>query len=140
MKRLVVDASVVAKWLLPEVHSAAAARLLGGDRELWAPDLLWAEVGNVLWKKWRRGEIQAQTAAALLGDFRRLPLSIHPSDLLCEGAWEIACGLGRTFYDSLYLALATKHGCPLVTADRKLWNALHDGLAGTSLLWVEDVS
>jgi predicted nucleic acid-binding protein len=28
MKKLVVDASVVMKWFVPEVHSEAAARLL----------------------------------------------------------------------------------------------------------------
>jgi predicted nucleic acid-binding protein len=136
---VVVDASVVIKWLVPEIHSEAAGRLLDGERELWAPDLLWAEVGNVVWKKWRLGELPAPTAVALLADFRRLPLSIHSSDPLFEAAWEIAQSLGRTFYDSLYLALALGHGCPLVTADLKLWRALQDRPVRGSLLWVEEL-
>lgn len=140
MKRIVVDASVVVKWLLPEIHSEAAKRLIGNELQLWAPDLVWAEVGNVLWKRWRRGELAAESVAALLRDFRRVPLSIYPSDPLFEAAWEVAHALDRSYYDSLYLALATALGCPLVTADLKLWNALRDGLARDSLLWVEDIS
>ena len=128
------------KWLLPEIHSEAAARLLGGRLDLWAPDLVWAEVGNVLWKKCRLREVSSDTVVSLLRDFRRLPLNIHPSDLLFEPAWEIAHGLGSSFYDSLYVALARSQGCRLVTADRKLWRALHDGPARDFLLWVEDIS
>jgi predicted nucleic acid-binding protein len=140
LRRIVVDASVVVKWLLPEIHSEAARRLLAEEQELWAPDLVWAEVGNVVWKKWRRGEIPADTAAALLGDFRKLPLRTLPSDLLFDAAWEVASNLSRSFYDSLYLALARSQGCPLVTADRKLWRALQDGAARDSVLWVDDVA
>jgi predicted nucleic acid-binding protein len=139
LPRIVVDASVAVKWLLPEDHSEAAARLLLGHQDLWAPDLIWAELGNVLWKKWRLSEISAETGAALLADFRRFPLSIQSSELLSEGAWEIARDLGRSFYDSLYLALAVSQGCPLVTADQKLWNALRGGPASASLIWVDDL-
>jgi predicted nucleic acid-binding protein len=139
LRRVVVDASVVAKWLLPEIHSEAAARLLGGERQLLAPDLVWAEVGNILWKKWRRGELEADTVELLLADFRRLPLIVHPSEALLDAAWQIAHGLDRSYYDSLYLALAMSQGAPLVTADRKLWQALQGGPAQATLWWVEDL-
>jgi predicted nucleic acid-binding protein len=139
LKRIVADASVVVKWLLPEIHSEEAARLLQGDCDIWAPDLIWAEIGNVVWKKWRLGELSEVTGAALLQDFRRLPLSVQSSDLLVDAAWEIAHGLGRSFYDSLYLALARSQDCPLVTADLRLWNALRAGPAAGFLMWVGDV-
>jgi predicted nucleic acid-binding protein len=139
LTRVVVDASVAVKWLLPEAHSEAAARLLRGDQDLWAPDLIWAEIGNVLWKKWRLGELSPETGAALLEDFRRFPLSIQDSEPLLDQAWKIACELGRTFYDSLYLALAASQGCSLVTADRRLWNALQQGPAGGLVIWVADL-
>lgn len=139
LPRIVVDASVAVKWLLPEIHSDAARRLLRDETRLCAPDLVWAEIGNVLWKRWRRGELTAEIVAALLGDFRRLPLTIHPSDSLFEAAWDLAYALERTFYDSLYLALAATLECPLVTADLKLWNAVRNGPVGAALLWVEDI-
>lgn len=140
MRRIVVDASVVVKWLLPEIHSEAAKRLLADELQLWAPDLVWSEVGNVLWKRWRRGELPADVVMALLRDFPRFPLSVHPSDPLLQAAWEVAHALDRSFYDSIYLALAAALDCPLVTADLKLWNALQGGLTRASLLWVEEIS
>jgi predicted nucleic acid-binding protein len=44
----------------------------------------------------------------------------------------------RSFYDGLYVALAARAGCPLVTADRKLYNSLRDGDLAESLIWVEN--
>jgi len=140
VKRVVVDASVAAKWSLPEPYSDAAARLLAEDFELWAPDLLWAEVGNIFWKKWRRGEVTAEEAGALLQDFRRFPVQVLSADGLAGIAWEIATSFSRSFYDSLYLALAVDRSCPLVTADRKLYNALTGGPSPASLVWVEEIA
>lgn len=37
-------------------------------------------------------------------------------------AFEVAIGLKRTVYDSLYLALAVEQNCRMVTADRRLHN------------------
>jgi hypothetical protein len=49
MADVVVDASVVIKWHVPEIHSDAALRLLRDDGPaLHVPDLLFAEVGNIL--------------------------------------------------------------------------------------------
>ena len=56
MSAFVVDASVVVKWFVPEVHSDAARRLLTLSHEYFAPDLLFAETANTIWKKIRRGE------------------------------------------------------------------------------------
>jgi predicted nucleic acid-binding protein len=40
MIKLVVDASVAAKWYVPEIHSDAAVRLLDPEIVLLAPDLI----------------------------------------------------------------------------------------------------
>jgi predicted nucleic acid-binding protein len=46
---VVVDASVAAKWLLPETDSHAAARLLEDDELAFhVPELFDAELGNAL--------------------------------------------------------------------------------------------
>jgi predicted nucleic acid-binding protein len=139
LRRLVVDANVAVKWVLPEEHSIAAARLLDERYELWAPDLIWAEAGNVFWKKWRQGEILAEEADVLLRDLPRYPIRILSSEAVLAVAWQIASTLTRSFYDSLYLALAADRACPLVTADRKLYNALSGGLSPVPLLWIEDI-
>jgi len=139
VSRYVVDASVAVKWLLPEVHTEAARRALGGKHELLAPDLIWAEVGNALWKRWRNGQIESETARILLNVFRRAPLHISESKALMGSAWDVAEQYDRSFYDSLYLALAASVECPLVTADLTLYNRLKSGPFAEHMVWVENL-
>ena len=138
MIRFVVDASVAVKWLVPEIHADAARRVLNAKHELLAPDLIWAEVGNVIWKKWRRGEVPGHAAGDLLHDFHRYPIQTVASQTLMPAAWSIAEQYDRSFYDSVYLALAARADCPLVTADLKLYNRLQASSFAGSLVWVEN--
>jgi predicted nucleic acid-binding protein len=137
LTRLAVDASVAVKWFVPEIHSEAALRLLKEERDLLVPDLVWGEVGNILWKKKQRGEITDENARFILQQLGRFNLVVHSSQELADTAWALASRLKRTFYDSLYLALAERQGCPLVTADRRLFNAVSP--AGLNLVWIEDI-
>jgi predicted nucleic acid-binding protein len=138
--RYVVDASVAVKWLVPEVHSPAARALLRADAILLAADLIRAEVANVLWKRWRRGDLDAAEVDAALADFRRFPLEVHSAEPLIESAWVIARETGLTVYDGLYAALALAQTARLVTADRRLYEALRSGALATACMWVEDAA
>jgi predicted nucleic acid-binding protein len=136
---LVVDASVVIKWHVAEIHSDAALRLLGDDAPtLNAPDLMFPEVGNILWKKVRRGDLTEEQARRIAHLVTAAPLDVHPSGPLLEAALEIAMSTGRTVYHSLYVAMAVWLHSRLVTADERLFNALKDGPLGAHVLWVED--
>lgn len=137
MKKVVVDASIAAKWFIPEVHSDSAARLLDSELVLLAPDLIGAEFGNILWKKLRRAEITKEEAAAILNAFGALPLEIHPSAALLTAAFHIAVSLDRTVYDSLYLALAAAENCVLVTADAKFHDAVRRSVLADHIEWIE---
>lgn len=134
-----VDAAVAVKWFVPEAHSAEACRLLDAQHELLAPDLLFPEVGNVLLKKVARRELLADEARRVLRGLARVPLAVHPCQALIPAALEIALTSRRTVYDAVYLALAEARGCRLVTADRRLFNALAEGRLGRSLLWIADL-
>ena len=87
MSKLVVDASVAAKWLVTEPLSDKALDVLGSSDE-YAPDLLLAEVGNILWKKARRGEVSPSEARRIAGALVAAPLRIHPAAPLLLGALE----------------------------------------------------
>jgi len=137
--RFVIDASVAIKWFVPEIHSDVARRLLREGIALLAPDLIWAEVANALWRKWRDKELAAESVEGALKDFRRFPLHIHSGESLYDVAWPIARSSGRTFYDSLYLALAVSSGCHMVTGDRRFVNAIEETPWAGHCLWVEDV-
>ena len=138
MSRLVVDASVAIKWYVPEVHSAAAARLLEGGNELLAPDLIFPEFGNILWKKRRMREIRETEARDILKALRTVPLEVYPSEPLLDAAFEIAISLDRSVYDSLYVALAESQDCRFVTADGKLHNALQNTPLAKSIVWIAE--
>ena len=139
MKRYVIDASVAVKWLVPEIHAERSMRLLKENHGLMAPDLVFAEIGNVLLKKSRMGEIETEAALEMLTDFKGIPLQIYKTDALLEFAWDIAGTYNRSFYDSLYIALSMKTACRMVTADLKLFNSLKTTSVSKHILWVGDI-
>jgi predicted nucleic acid-binding protein len=127
MKPLVVDASVAAKWFLPEPDAPAALRLLNGRHRLAAPDLIRSEMGNIVWKFHTRGVLDTKEASDMIEHFLSMPLEIHESTYLLAPALQIAIATKRTVYDSLYLALAIELGGTVVTADERWVNAMENG-------------
>ncbi len=121
MTNYIVDASVAAKWLLPEANSDRARALIDSRHRLRAPDLLMSECANVLWKRMVRGELSVDEAREILKKFlnQYIDVSVHllPSRLVAEQALHIAAIEDRSVYDSLYLALAVQACCQLITAD-----------------------
>lgn len=137
--RLVVDASIGAKWFLSEDLDAEAARVNAAQHELLAPELFWAEVGHVLRKRHRRGELTAGDVAEALEALTTMPLQAVPHRNLTVAAGVWATDLGISFYDGVYLAVADALGASVVTADRRL----HDMISGSPhaglTLWIEDL-
>ncbi len=131
MKVCVVDASVAAKWLLPaagegllDQANRLAALHVKRELQLLAPDLIEAELGNVLWKAVRRKRISQAEAGNSLRNFVALAIQIVPTSDLLDQALQIAVACDWSFYDSLYVALALSTKTELITADERLVNAL----------------
>jgi len=116
----VVDAIVVIKWFLPEIHSDAARRLLSGPHEFFSPDLLFPEVGNVIWKKVRRGELTTEQGERLAADISTVAVETVPTRGLVLDAYALAAATGLTVYDCMYLALAVRLETEMITADDRL--------------------
>ena len=131
MSVFVVDASVAAKWLLPVVQEPLVeqANLLlaqetEGRADFIVPDLFWPEIGNVLWKAARRERITPTQAEESLTTALSWAFDTIPSRQLLKRALEIGLKHQRSFYDSVYLALAVSQQAALVTADERLANAV----------------
>jgi predicted nucleic acid-binding protein len=118
----VVDASVLVEYLAGGEHAdEARARLLAGVEGLWAPHLVDAEVGHVLRRGVRAGELRATTVRAALEDLADLPLRRAGHVGLLDRAWALRGTV--SFYDALYVALAEVLGVALVTLDARLAGA-----------------
>jgi len=97
MKACVIDASVVAAALFQEAHAEAARALLVADCERHAPDLILAEVGNVIWKRHGRKEIDEAEALRHL----ELGLAIAAGEAEQARSVDKAEGFGLGFGEEL---------------------------------------
>ena len=139
---IVVDTSIVLKWVLDEPDSAIALALLTRwMREgtvIQAPALLTYEVANALYQRVRKGEMTAEKARQALEDvlLPELELNFLEYMELSKRAITLAqqYSLPAT-YDAHYLALAEYKKCEYWTADTRLWNAI-----GGKLPWVRRLS
>lgn len=120
MSIFVVDASVVVKWFVPEIHSDAAQKLLIQSHRYLAPELLFAETANTIWKKVRRGELTAARGRQLVIDIGRVAVETISCRALTEDAYTLASATGRAVYDAMYLALAARLDTRMITADDRL--------------------
>jgi predicted nucleic acid-binding protein len=139
MSLFIVDASVGLKWFVPEIHDADARRLQDPAHQLHVPTLFDVEIGNILWKKFRRGELTRAEADTRLAQLPGLPVARNPEAPLLTSAFDLAARTQRTVYDCLYLALAMHLGGRMVTADQKLYNALNGTALASNICWIQDV-
>lgn len=124
MSVFVIDASVVIKWFVPEVHGDAARRWLASPHEYVAPDLLFPEAANAIWKKVRRGELTADEGQRLAVDLSSVAVEdISMRDLMPD-AHALALSTGLTVYDAMYVALAVRLKTQVITADARLQRTL----------------
>ncbi len=106
---IIVDTSVVLKWVLQEGDSETARSLLLTET-LAAPDLLMIECANVLWIKVPRGLLPRDLARGALAAISAAPVALLPTSRYVTAAQSIAFDIDQTAYDSLYLAAAWQSG------------------------------
>lgn len=112
MTSCVLDASVAAKWLLPAANEGLldqanrlAALHVKRELQLLAPDLIEAEIGNVLWKAVRRNRISRANAEKSMRHFVALRSQLFPLQICwnrhCRLRW-LAIGASTTAFMSLW--------------------------------------
>ena len=134
--RIVVDASLALKWVLNEEYSDRATAL-GPGRQLLTSALFWAEAGNAIATRIRRGELDNTRGNDALRDLQNAPLRTKALDAqVVFAALSIANDLAHPIYDCCYLALALEEDATVVTADRRFRTAVarHPALASRVIL------
>jgi predicted nucleic acid-binding protein len=117
---VVIDASVAVKWFVVEPGASAARELVATEIVLIAPELVVAEVLNVVWKRLIRNDLERDQVAHVTEALPKLFAELWPTVWLARRAFEIAAELRQPVYDCFYLALAESEDATLVTADRWL--------------------
>ena len=138
--RLVVDASVVVKWLIPEKHSAAAQALLDSRNTLHAPDLIHVEIASALVNRHFAGDLTRAEVEQGIDDLDRFPVFITPGTAVRREAVELAIAMRRGVYDCYYLALAKMLGIRMFTADKKFCDQVARSPFGSHVQWIGDAA
>ena len=116
---IVLDASVVVDLLLDLApHANRVGDIVLTQRQLYAPHLLDAEVGQVMRRLMLSGKIRPSRADQALSDLADLPVQRYPHGPFMKRA--LALSHHVTVYDALYLVLAEATGATLVTRDKAL--------------------
>lgn len=121
--RYVVDVTVAVCSVIQRPLTAKAARLRQdyrlGIHDLLAPSIFSAEAASALCKSERQKLIPVGQALIWLDDILRELPQIHAYEPLLRRATAISSQTRAGLYDCLYVALAEREGCELVTADDK---------------------
>lgn len=123
MSRIVVDASVAVKWSIEESLREQACSILRYGARLLAPDLLFAEMANICWRKATSGEVSLQQARLVIAAARAVLPEVAPTAAHAGRALEIALALRHPAYDAVYIACAEAMDGVFLTADRRLQRA-----------------
>jgi predicted nucleic acid-binding protein len=120
MTGVVADASALVKCLVEEPDSPEAVRIMRAATDIVAPDLVYAECANALWKRARRGTLSGLNTEEALARLTEYPMDSLPLADLTADALGIALRFDHSIYDCYYIAAAIQTGHTLVTADRVL--------------------
>lgn len=122
---LVLDASALAGWLMPDEAGTDLLSLVDRHDVFAAPTLIWAEIRNILIVAERRGRLspeQVDQAIETIGELG-IVLDTTPSSAAVLGL----CRRHRlTAHEALYLDLALRENAELATLDAALARAARD--------------
>lgn len=117
---IVVDVNVLASRIVGEASLRRSAIALSERDPVWVAPQLWRyELGNILWKTVRFGNLAADFAVECLDVASEL-LEESVVDLDWQQTLEVAIEHNISYYDASYVALAQSRGLTLFTQDRKL--------------------
>lgn len=127
MNSLVVDASAIGAYLLPDEDSELLPGLTDALMEqlLVVPPHWHFEIANLALVSVRRQRLPEAELPQLAESLRGLRVEVDP--IGGTDAWDsvmdLALAHGLTIHDSAYLALAKRRLLPLATLDRRLMEA-----------------
>lgn len=125
--KVVVDTNVVAYLLLgTEGFADEAKACFNTVSNPIAPAHWEAELTNVVWMAIRSGILLPTDGPVRLSLAKRLGIESLNTATLCQGALLRSVASGIAVYDTLFVELAARTGCPLLTFDKAVIKAFPD--------------
>ena len=122
--KAVLDTNVVAYLLLgTEGFVDEAATCFNTVSSPIAPAHWEAELTNIVWMAVRAGILPPAEGPVRLSLARRLGVESVSTATLCQGALLRSVASGVAVYDTLFVELAARTGCPLLTFDKAVIDA-----------------
>ena len=123
MQLIVIDASVVASWFLPDENAGKYSELFNHlDRlQIMVPVIFEYEILNIVLIARKRGRISPTIQKDIVNKLKELPIDVE--DCTNDGsysAYELANTYSLTVYDASYLELANRLKLPLLTYDKEM--------------------
>jgi len=118
--RTVLDASAAANIILRTDLAPALIEKLKQSHLVIAPTLFHGEIANILWKYVRFGDLDKETALARYAEAIGLVDIFEADEQLATEALSTAIRYNHPVYDTFYAILARRHGCTVLTVDKKL--------------------
>lgn len=140
---MILDASVAAKWFLPDEGLVAEGQLVQAAMlqqrvRLSAPAVFWPEVAHAIISAVRRNRLDPEAALGIADRFAELQPLIDVTEVDPRDAIRTALTVGVGSYDAQYLSLGARLGSSVITADRRL---VEQGRAhGYDIAWLGDIS
>lgn len=123
MKKIVLDASVIIKWIKPQNEKSLDTaneyfvKQLQGQIRVCAPSLIEYELHNTI------SRLTDKNPPVLLTFIKNLDITLIPlSDSLTSNGYDLVHQYSISFYDAVYIAVAKSLDCSMITADKKLVN------------------
>lgn len=127
--KLIIDSSIALKWYVSDAETVKALRLRfdfhRGIHELLAPDNFSVDCGGRLLRAERQKVISVGETRRQLNDLSKVGVLQHAAWPLMQRAAAIALLTRLTIADGLYVALAEREGCTMITAEQKLLRKTH---------------
>ena len=120
----VIDANIAAALFIDLAYSSKARSALAGVSSILAPDLIFSEVANTVWKLVTSKQIQTDFGLEVLDGLDSLLTEVVPGRELATAALDLAVRLDHPAYDCFYLALSIDRSAQFYTADRRLAEAV----------------
>lgn len=125
---MILDASVIVAWFLPDEPMADRAfairgHALSGPERGVVPAICWTEVTHALVRAIRRDRLPMAALPPAVDAVHELMAIVPSHDVDPGESMRLALASGAGVYDAAYLVLARSRREPLLTLDRRLADA-----------------